>query len=571
MATRCLRRTAATIAILSTLGLTGVEPAVAQVEPPAVEHRIVLKPERPVTNQRSGLFLSVTNPGESIATDITIDATLPPEATIVGIPPYCSRTPTGVTCHDDSVGARTNTGPFVFVEFAAEGTFRITSRLTAASPATDVTEFLDVVVEPENADLVGLDRDHVVVVGRTKLVSHIFRNNGPTGAGEATIVGEFPPGATIVPGTFSFGNGYLETPDKPCIVTSATFTCFPATANYFNAGMDNVGYEAIMPTTPGTVVATATITGRNDPDPTNNTSTVTIDVRPESAEIATYVNVHNNQTEFDGGVPKVVTGQVQSYGELPAENVVASLTVPDGWTAEIDNVSAPADFTCAAQPGATEIRCEMESLPTASSGLILQALVTAPSTGTGSGVITMTGSTESPEVGTFPNVGTVEVLHRSVDPTFDVELGPLHYIEAIGPPGSATVSASLHCDEALDNVNITFELEQQTPTPTTASSDITVDCAAGQTLHVPSDLMPGFSPGPATATVDATHRFLHAVDTGPITITSNEDVLAALQQALAGPDGAAIQQQLVDGILFRLANSPVFRQAFIEALFAPPS
>ena len=70
-------------------------------------------------------------------------------------------------------------------------------------------------------------------------------------------------------------------------MTATAFECDGAWAAPYWGGYQYVAYT-IVPTTPVSIAATATITGRNDPDHSNDVGTVLFDVPVLAAELAVW-------------------------------------------------------------------------------------------------------------------------------------------------------------------------------------------------------------------------------------------------------------------------------------------
>ena len=299
--------------------------------------------------------------------------------------------------------------------FGSTGPKTISSEADSGEPDVDgdSTDRVQVVVRAEDADLAGSSESSRVVLGdqATTGVYHPFSNRGPTAVGGATVAGTVT-GGTIVPGSFNFFRdsigGGTNVADDQCSVTATTFTCEPVfSEGVFYAPQPFVFYQVTLPTTPGTVVSTATITGRADPPTTRTTprrsrSTSTRQP-PRSTPRSSAVD------PIPPAEPFRVNGPVINAGQLDANDLVAVLQVPADWGVEVPPDELPAGTTCAVVTTPHAVRCTRDVLP-AGEGWSVDAIVTPPA-GTGSGTVTLTVTTVSTETGTFPNEASTTIRY----------------------------------------------------------------------------------------------------------------------------------------------------------------
>ena len=205
--------------------------------------------------------------------------------------------------------------------FPATGSYELVTTATADDTVPEAPDVRTVVVEEENADLVA--GSEPPGSGSRQRVRHTFRNDGPTQAGFATVEGTFPPGATLVPGTFQFGdmNTY---PPLGCSVSATGYSCEPFHEDLFSLrrelelpwyiGWDLpysrwVEYDVIVPAGTGPVEATATVVGRADPDTTDNTSVVTLEPLATPAPIGIELT-GSAYTAADDSGPVTIAAEV---------------------------------------------------------------------------------------------------------------------------------------------------------------------------------------------------------------------------------------------------------------------
>ena len=285
---------------------------------------------------------------------MVVEVTVPTGVQVLDLPDQCSMVATGVRCALPDVTPVESQGVNVPVEFAATGTYTFTSTATADQPDVngDSSAEIDIVVVDESADLDGEDETARVVVAdqATYRVSHAFSNRGPTAAAEASVVGALSPGAEIEPGSFVFaGFDSVNRADELCTVSATSFSCAPlSSGGIFYAVEPFIYYDVVLPTTPTTIEATATITGRADPVSANNASVVTIEVAAPAAEL--FAQLTAVPGIVPAGEPVAVSGPIDSAGDIDAEDVVAVLDAPSDWTAALPSGPPEPGVSCSVEP-----------------------------------------------------------------------------------------------------------------------------------------------------------------------------------------------------------------------------
>jgi hypothetical protein len=366
--------------------------------------------QSPVPGSPDGFLVVAQNDGTDTATNVVIDVTVPAGATVVDTSDNCTTGAGTVSCTIASLAPGQGDGGRVYLRFAATGSYQLTSSARADQPDAngDSTFHLGVDVVNENADLAGSADSARVVLGTqsTYRVFQHFTNLGPTAASAGSVSGTVTGGATIVPGSFSFVVSYFNDPTDlagNCTIAATTFTC----PSVFDG---SVFYDITLPATPSTIVASATITGHADPNHANDTSTTTIALDAPAAEI--YTQLVAVDTAIPSGLPFRVQGPVQNPGELDAQSLVAVLTAPTGWAIAVPPDPLPAGVSCQIISSPDAMRCTRTTLAAGDSWEV-DALVTPPA-GTGTGTVTLSVSTVTPETGTFPNDATVDIRYAPV-------------------------------------------------------------------------------------------------------------------------------------------------------------
>ena len=412
----------ALLAALTLIAVSNASPASA-VDGVDLVTSLDLAEGLPVADGPVLVIPGVNNNGATDATNVVVDVALPAGASVADLPPECATSPGGAACSFELISAGSGFGVALFLTFAAPGTYSITS--TARADQSDVdgdsSARLDVVVVEENADLSGRSRSDRVVVGTqtSHRVFHDFANHGPTAAAGASISGTVS-GATIVANSFAFvTNGGFEVAADRCTVAATTFACAPVTAGGTSPPQESfVFYDVILPTVPTVIVAAATITGRDDPDTSNNTSTVTIDVDEPTAEIYAQL-VH--EAPVASGVQFRVNTSIFNVGELAAQQLVAVIEVPADWTVAVGS-PVPPGTACTVTASPRALRCTLASLAEFSAWEFDALLTTPP--GVGSGTVTLTVTTTSPEVGTYPNTASAVIRYGPGGQTRELTITP---------------------------------------------------------------------------------------------------------------------------------------------------
>ena len=401
---------------------------------------------------RHHLRVAVNNASATVATNVVADVVIPAGATVVDLYDNCSTSGSHVTCTWPTVAM--NIGPgrghLSDVRFDRHEDDHVQrNRQTNPNIGGNSAASLDINVVSENADLAGTNENARVALGTqsTYRVGHQFDNKGPTAAADAAVTGTVT-GGTIVPGSFNFFTNYFTTPNRngnlaasDCTVTATTFSCAPVfSGGVFDAPQPFVFYDVMLPTTPGTVVATATLTGRADPVSSNNSSTFTIDVAEPATELVASIE---SPGVVASGQPFVLTAVIEGGGEIPAQQPVATLTVPDDWGIALSPNPPPSGVVCAVLTSPHALRCTRDTMPSDQTWEV-QATVTPPA-GAGTGTATFDVTTTTPEIGTFPDSASLDIRYTpnagahllSVTPDMNLQDGDAVTVAGVGfTPGA---------------------------------------------------------------------------------------------------------------------------------------
>jgi hypothetical protein len=351
------RRVAATLAMAAgALGLALVAPTTASAATePVLRATVLTSPTAPVVDGPAVVFVTVSNDGLDAVTGVRISVDLPAGATVGGT--GCTSIVGGLTCTVGELAPKTSRIQRIDLADLPIGAHPLVVTTVADQPGAAPTEPTTepFVVRSEEADLAGNDLEVHAPVGARQHVQHTFRNNGPTAAWDATVTGTFPAGSTVVPGSFRWGDAQDVT--ARCTVTATTFTCGPTSTDPVqstNFLRYTITYSVDLPSTPGTVVASAVAHGRNDPDHANDESAVTFHVEPPAADLVPTLPNAGSPT-LVVGQPRSFSLQVRNQGHQAAPNVTATISASSGWS--IEPLAGGVYPACVALVAGATVRC----------------------------------------------------------------------------------------------------------------------------------------------------------------------------------------------------------------------
>lgn len=450
----------ATVAVLAAASSTAVAPAGAQAANVALAVDIEV-PGVPVSLTRYPLVVTLANLGTTSAGDVELVVRLPAGVTFdESTNPGCAVVDGGggteVTCSGGFLPAGATIDVTFGATFPEEGSYPLTAQLSA-SRATTVSAATTVQVVAEESDLVGETRERTLPIGHTTAIDHRFTAAGPTDAGGATVTGSFPAGGTVVADTFRFSGWGVDRTDD-CTLTPSTFACGPVSGAAGGELLQpRISYLLESPTAPTTLESVATIAGRNDPDPTNNTSMVRTHYVDEGADLEVTAGQLGSLRWF-GQQTRQVELRVTNHGTLDAEHVALSLTISSGWT-----VAAPTDAatgrTCTVAPGASTVTCTFAQVDADGGTASYLASVTSPAGLSNDGKATITATTPTAELDvtyndevetTLPHEGIAEI-EVTATPSTGLAHGDEIDVQVSGMDANGTVVAHL-CDNADPDV-----------------------------------------------------------------------------------------------------------------------
>ncbi|HEV7428397.1 MAG TPA: hypothetical protein VGQ46_18730 [Thermoanaerobaculia bacterium] len=229
--------------------------------------------------------ITLTNNGPNFAINATMTDVLPPNTTFVSLSPDPF-----FTCTTPGVGSNgtincTSLTPFLS---GTPATFTIvvnvspnaplgtlnntaTATTTSTDPTTPNTSTAGTTITAGNADVgvVKTAAPGLYGTGNSLTYTIAVNNAGPTAAANVTVTDAIPAGATFV----------SAIPTQGSCSGTTTVTC--SLGSIANLGSASIALTITLPSVPGTVVNTATVsTTSPDPNAANNSSTSTITVIP---------------------------------------------------------------------------------------------------------------------------------------------------------------------------------------------------------------------------------------------------------------------------------------------------
>ncbi len=273
--------------------------------------------------------LNVTNTGPSSAQDVTVIDTLPAQVTYLSSTDHCVEGPAGsLTCSLGTILPNTTQSFLVTVQVPVDvysGTIlHNLAEVSSSTPLTDTSILTDsedtLVIEPPvppaDLSIVKTENPAVAVAGRDDVTYHLqVVNHGPGRATDVEVLDPLPAGLTFVSAQPSQGFcwnaiqcslGVLEVNASAMITVTA-----------------HVNADVLT----GTLIAnTAIVRGSQpDPDPTNNTSTTTLQII--TAADLTIVKLDQPDPATPGEL-MTYTLAITNHGPSDAQNVLVTDPLP---------------------------------------------------------------------------------------------------------------------------------------------------------------------------------------------------------------------------------------------------
>lgn len=283
-----------------------------------------------VSTQTVTYDAAVKNNGPTTASNVKLTVSIPAGAVLAAPAPACSGTP--LVCADAVLPAGQTVHWTYSLRFTAAGNG--TSSVTATSDAVDPDSSNNSASVTVSARVVSADLRVIVTPSRTTanpgdevVYSLVVANNGPDTVPQAALTVTLPAGSMLTasyPGCAQSGN-----------VVTCTF------ANLSTTGAATLQLSAAAPPSAAPFVVPFTVSSSApDPDPTNNTVTVSIPMASAvpSGESDVRVTVTSEPTVVNGVVHFVVT--TTNFGPAAASNVTSRFQLA-GTNIAISNTELP--------------------------------------------------------------------------------------------------------------------------------------------------------------------------------------------------------------------------------------
>lgn len=285
--------------------------------------------------------ITLTNNGPSTANGVVIDDPIVNAIdAVIGSAGTLGSCDTTVSCTIGDLPPGTTITVLVDVDYpsdTAEGPVTNTATVTADTPLTGTTTADDTVTLVASADLSitkTIIPDTVVTAGNNATYRITVSNSGPSDAAAVTVSDPLPPAATFP---------VLDPAVPGCAITGSDLDCSFATVapgTTIVVDVDFVVSSGAAGALDNTVALGSTTA---DPDPSDNTATVTAGVATV-ADLVLTKNVVTAGPYVAGGPPIDYELTIENIGPSDAVDAVLADVLPDGLTF----VSATGDLTCSA-------------------------------------------------------------------------------------------------------------------------------------------------------------------------------------------------------------------------------
>ncbi|TCC27359.1 DUF11 domain-containing protein [Kribbella speibonae] len=279
----------------------------------------------------------------------------------------------------------------------------------------------------------------------------VARNNGPSAAQDVTVTDTLPDGVELVSATPTQGS---------CTST----TCLVGTISSGSTATITVVVRVSSSSAATSLTNVATVTtSTSDPNPDNNTSSVTTDVT-RTADLALVKSVAPTQPA--PGESVVFTLAIKNTGPSDAEQVRVADSVPAGFT--ITGVQSAATCTTAGQ----DVHCTLPQLAADSS--VAVRIAAALDAGYQGGALTNTAkvSSDTPDPDDSNNTGTVTVTPGAAKADLVVAKETLTKPVVAGEP--ITYRITVHNDGPSDSQKVVL-----TDAVPSALTGVAADSSAG--------------------------------------------------------------------------------------------
>jgi uncharacterized repeat protein (TIGR01451 family) len=257
-------------------------------------------------------------------------------------------------------------------------------------------------------------------------------NNGPTTANATTLTDALPSAVVFV----------SATPSQGSCTGSTTLTCNLGT---LGNGISTTVTITVTASTPGLVANTVTVSSADiDPDASNNTATVNVQINPVADVMVSMVVSANPVAP---GTTIFFTVLVNNLGPSAATGAVVSMTLPAGLT--FAGVS-PGPYTCS---GSSIITCALGTIPNGGT-VQLAVMAHVDAVGSYTSTATVTANETDPQLSNNSASATVNAIAA------DVEVVSLGTTSMLAGVPAYTVNVINHGPSTASAVVLTDKLDR---------------------------------------------------------------------------------------------------------------
>lgn len=290
-------------------------------------------PDPAFVGQNLTWTITVTNNGTSTATGTSVTALLPSGVNLVSV-----QGPNGSTSSQNGANVSTSIGNLnagatavvtlnVVPTGAGTATLAATATTTAgdSAPLTNTATVQTTINQPAGSaaelSVTMLDGPDPAVPGQSLTYSITVTNNSQNTATSTVVTDQLPPGVIFLSAIGPAGSG--------AVVNNGVLT---VNLGNITGGGTAVVSITVMPTTPGMLVNSASVTtSAGDSNPSNNTASATTTINP-AASTATdlQVTITDNPDPVSPGQALSYTITITNTGTNPAQGIVLTDTLSSG-------------------------------------------------------------------------------------------------------------------------------------------------------------------------------------------------------------------------------------------------